>query len=609
MARVTQLKDYAAKLLNTVDGWQSLISGMGVEGRDKTKSIRFVRNRRLTFVQLEALVRFDGLAKKIVNEIVEDAFKCGWKIGFPEAAGVDPEKINEINKRLEEWHKKTRFKQHLKRHLSQARGLGGSLLVLGVDDGQPLSEELQPDRLRTFDWVKPLDRYQVSPTGHIDTRPKSHFFGLPMWYHLTSMFGSTNFGEFFNGPGEKGNTVLGTQVGSSPTEATLNNVSVHASRLWRTDGVELTDRSRLENEGWGDSVLEAAYDPLKNWNSALAGSGTLIQDFAVGVYSIRGLRDILAANEEGLLQKRFGLMDYLKSTWNAVLIDAEGESYERKSITVTGLPELIDRHGIHLSSVVGMSLTKLFGVSPGGFGTGEAEGDNWDDRVGSYQDDDVRPPLEYSYGLLFKTKEFSDVPDGWVVAFEPLQLESQSETADTRLKVAQMDQIYHGMGGLHADEIVTSRFGGGKWSMETNLEADDETSEPSADVLAAAASRNAQALADPAPARTDVAVPVTAEVQKTALNGAQVSALTAMVQQVSSGEMPAASAISAALFGFPTMTEAEAKAMFEPAALAATENKAAKAAEAERVAIQMQQTPSEPPTSTGHNVPPKDEEE
>jgi len=643
---VTNLSEYKAKFksavtsakiqtLSTVDGWMSMVTGMGVPGRDKAESIKFQRRRRIRFETLDSVVRQDGLANKIVCEVVEDGFRCGWRIDFPKEAGVDPEKVNEINKKLDEWHKATKFKQHAAKHFKQARTFGGGLLVLGVDDGQDSRQPLNPESLRTFDWVKPLDRYQMSASGMLDTRPKSPFFGFPLWYFLTSIYGETGFGQFFNGPGEDTNDVMfdgevggerqvtrnNTQVGGvNQTNQTgvrtaedvgsgdrLNNITVHTTRVWRTDGMYLSDRSRLQNEGWGDSVLENAWDPLRYWNSAMKGSGTIIQDFMQGVYKLKGLRDILAANEEGLVQKRFSLMDYLKSIWNVVLLDSDGEEYERKSTSVTGLPELIDRHAIHLSSVTGMSLVKLFGVSPGGFGTGEAEGENWDDRVKSWQEDEVRPMLEYVYGLLFRTDDFKDVPEGWVVEFEQLQLESPAETADTRLKVAQADQIYHGMGALHADEVGESRWGAGKYSMETNLDSSLESpssaeEDTNAEAVLLAEEQNAAALKEaeenkpafePGADGAQQQAAAQGEVQKTALNGAQAKSLQDFITLVAEGTVPAESAIHGMLFAFPTMTEEQARAMIEPALEKVAEN------EAKAKAMQEAMGNAGPPGATG----------
>lgn len=58
----------------------------------------------------------------------------------------------------------------------------------------------------------------------------------------------------------------------------------------------------------------------------------------------------------------------------------------------------------------------------------------------------------------------------------------------------------------------------------------------------------------------------TTDVEKTALNGAQIMALQQMVQAVADGQMPAATAIELILVAFPSINEATAKAIINPAA-------------------------------------------
>jgi hypothetical protein len=60
--------------------------------------------------------------------------------------------------------------------------------------------------------------------------------------------------------------------------------------------------------------------------------------------------------------------------------------------------------------------------------------------------------------------------------------------------------------------------------------------------------------------------PVGSDVQETALNGAQIAALQQIVQSVADGLLPADSAVAMIIVAFPSLDEAEAKKIVEPAA-------------------------------------------
>lgn len=465
------------KRLTTVDGWQSLVTNMGVRGKDKAESIDYKVRAHLSFAQIDAIYRQDGMGAKIVDEIVEDAFRCGWKITFPTISGSKSTAADvvEFNSDLEEWHKETHFKKRASDHFKQARSTGGALLVLGVKDGQEPVAPLNTNTVSDFNWMRSLDRFQVSSSGVLDRKPSSPNYGMPLWYHLFSVVSDSGgtTGVSPRGVGQPLTTsAVEKKIEDEEDEMSLNNVLIHNTRVWRTDGTVLSDRVRLQNLGWGESVLERAFEPLRHWSSAMKSSGTIMTDFTQGVYSIKGLSEMLSSDKAHLALKRFTIMDQVRSVVNAILVDADaGETFERKTTSVAGLPELIDRAMLWLSAISGMPMTKLFGVSPGGFGTGEAEGENWDNKTKAYQQDVMLPMLEYVYGILFQTPRFANVPEGWKIEFEPLQLESPTITAEIRSKNAQADSIYMSSGAVSSTEIAISRFGGSKYGTDISIDA------------------------------------------------------------------------------------------------------------------------------------------
>ncbi len=453
----------------TIDSWTNAVTGMGVIGKDKATATQFLRSHTLTRQELDDLGRQDGLARKIIGRVVDDALRSGWVVTFKgdEDDAVTPEDAIDFNERLVKWYKEVRLTRGISQHLKQARQYGGSLLALGAMDGQESNQPLDVNRVTEFSWVRALDRFQVDTAGIIDARPESPHFGFPLIYNLHSVFT-----HFFRGPGvpeSEGGEGERVQISQQPT---LQQTRVHTSRVWRTDGVMLSDRVRLQNQGWGDSVLEAAFTPLSNWSSAMAGAGTIIQDYTQGVYKLRDMKGVLNAQGSDLVRKRFQVMDFVKSIWNAIIVDADEEDYTRTTTSVAGLSEVLDRFGMHLSAVADMPLTLLFGVSPGGFGTGEAEGDNWDDTVTAYQTDFIEPLLEYVLTILFATPEFNDFPSNWSIKFNSLQLADPLQEADIRFKTSQADALDIQNGVLSPDEVAISRFGGSTYSTDTTL---DET--------------------------------------------------------------------------------------------------------------------------------------
>lgn len=434
----------------TNDGWSNAMTGMGYVGRDKGESNQYRPDIPLTSQELSALGR-DGFGRIIIDTIVEDAMRAGWVVNFTgdEDKEVTPEESHAFNERLQRWYKDTKLKSRVSQHLKQARQYGGAILVLGAADGQTPDQPLDVERVTKFDWLRTHARMHVQQSSQINDDPSSVGFGLPEAYTLNSV-----------------------QVQSGNRDETLIDTWVHNSRVWRTEGVVLDERMRQLNEGWGDSVLEPCKEQLGNRGSVMKGARTVIQEWVMSVYKVTNFAGIVNANGENEVRNRFSIMDRLKSMWQGIIVDADNEGYERIATTAAGMPELLDRFGIDLAAVARMPMTKLFGLSPGGFGTGEAEGDNWDDRTQSYQTDDIEPLLEYIHTILFATDEFEDFPANWSIKFNSLQLTSPLESADVRLKTAQADALDIADGVLDADEVAMSRYGGSTYSTETVLDAE-----------------------------------------------------------------------------------------------------------------------------------------
>lgn len=507
--------------VTSADGWQNAVTGMGITGRDKGASIEYSSEGRLDRARLDEMGRSDGLARNIVEIIVDDAMRSGWVVSFKsdDENEVTPEQAIEFNEQVKKWEKDTRFKSRVSQHLKQSRLQGGSLLTLGAIDGQKPDQPLDPSKVTSFRWFRAHDRHQVSISSAIDDDPKSIGFGFPESYRLHS--------------------VHAQGVGSNRDEMMIDT-EVHNSRVWRTDGTILSDRVRIQNGGWGDSVLEVCNEPLGNHGGAMKATRTIVQEWVQGVYKIKDLPGQILANGGETIRQRFHVMDHMRSLWQAIMIDADFEDYERKVVTAAGLPETLDRFMVHLSAVARMPMTLLFGVSPGGFGTGEAEGDNWDDKVKAYQTDVIEPLLDYVYGVLFQTPEFEGFPQNWSIKFNSLQLTDPVEDAEIRLKTAQTDALYIQMGSLDPDEVAISRFAGATYSTETQLDEEGRKMD---------AALEAEGLGDTA-----------AE----ALNGIQITSLLDILERVKTGVLPKESAKVAIQVSLPQVTPEAINGMVDP---------------------------------------------
>lgn len=248
----------------------------------------------------------------------------------------------------------------------------------------------------------------------------------------------------------------------------------------------MPERSRTQNNGWGDSALQAVYEELRDYGIIKASSVNIVQDFVQTILSIDNLTSLLAAPDgDALVKKRLDLLDLSRSVMNTILLDS-GESYTKQSSTVTGLDSLIGQFALALSAVTGIPVTKLFGQAPAGLNaTGESDIRNFYDEIKSQQEDVLLPMLTRLHTLIMLSRD--DAYKGKInadakIVFNPLWQMTDQQEADWKYKIAQTDELYIKNAVLSPEEVAIARFANGFSSdMEIDLtqrpkpeELDDE---------------------------------------------------------------------------------------------------------------------------------------
>ena len=254
---------------------------------------------------------------------------------------------------------------------------------------------------------------------------------------------------------------------------------IHASRFVRFDGVMTTKRRKANNGGWADPVYIRLEKILRDFGIAWKSVGNLIQDFAQAVFKMRGLADAIASDDEGLVLSRVQAMDLCRSVARAIPLDAEDEDFMRQQTPIAGLPELMDRFAIRLSSAARMPVTLLMGMSPAGLNaTGESDIVFFYDQIKAMQEAKLREPINRLIELIFASADGPAEPGAWSFEFNPLWQMSDKESAEIRKLQAETDSIYLDRSVLSENEVAESRFGGDVYSTETNLDREMRDGEP-----------------------------------------------------------------------------------------------------------------------------------
>jgi len=439
MSLTARAKDAAVSLLHQVhrsDTWQNTVTALGTVAA----SLSWHRPSAAVWLPeetLEAIYIDDGVGRRIVTEPVDAAFRQGWYLTPPGDMETDTAQAEEVDilALLDSVDAEANLKEAL--YWGRLYGRGG--LLLGTDDGTAdQSMPLDDASIKALLWVDPLTSKEFSAHSLYDDK-RSPLFGQPETWNVIR------------------------------TNAT-QTVDTHESRIILTRGIPTSKELRQENE-WRDiSVLQAAYEDLRNYNSAKTGMAQMLTDASQAVMWIRDLLSILA-DDQSVISTRMRIMEMARALHIMPLDagDATGqgrEDFQFVERTFTGVADTFDRLLGALSSSIGWPQTFLFGRSPAGENaTGESDRAIWDDLVKAEQDEDYKPLLQRLVTIAAYVTGATD-PEGWKVEFNPLRQETDAERVEREDKIADTDVKYIGAGVLDELTVAKHRFGGDEYNSQ-----------------------------------------------------------------------------------------------------------------------------------------------
>ncbi|WP_337081674.1 DUF1073 domain-containing protein [Escherichia coli] len=196
---------------------------------------------------------------------------------------------------------------------------------------------------------------------------------------------------------------------------------IHHSRLIRFDGVTLPFQQKMTENEWGMSVVERIWDRLTAFDSATVGAAQLVYKAHLRTYSVEKLRELIALGGpayEALL-KNIDLIRQFQSNEGMTLMDSR-DKFETHQYSFSGLDDILSQFAEQISGAVGIPLVRLFGQSPKGFSTGDADLANYYDRVSSLQERRLRMPMRRILDIMHRSELGKPLPDDFTFEFNPL---------------------------------------------------------------------------------------------------------------------------------------------------------------------------------------------
>ena len=394
------------------DRWQNLLTGWGDPSRDKSLSGQFLPITPLDYGEIESLYYGDDVAHRIVDALPDECFRRGYQLEGPDAEAMTS-KLRKLDADV-----------RLHDGLGWARLWGGTSLVLGLDDGTvDQTQPLNVERVKDVKFINVVDRRYINPIDYYE-EALSPQFGQPRSYQVTPAFGGNSKG-----------------------------VIIHESRLIRFWGTKVDQITTRRLAGWSYSILQRPYDVIRQFAGAFGSASQLMLDAGQGVFGVKNLIQQLAGPKRNAILQRFTQLDMQRSSGRILLVDRDGETFERKPTPLAGVPDMLDRFILRLASAAEMPVTLLMGQSPAGMdATGESDMRQWYDRVKAVQTKQIEPALVRLLQILTAGKWTANRDNK--VVWAGLEEPNDKEDAEAELIQAQTWKIYSDMGAVSGEQVA-----------------------------------------------------------------------------------------------------------------------------------------------------------
>ncbi|MES2180709.1 MAG: DUF1073 domain-containing protein [Pseudomonadota bacterium] len=401
------------------NGYLNAFMPSGIRGRmDNYSAEMMAGGSLLPQTILQSCYIHNGFARIICDTPAEEMTRAGFDI---DGLSEDVEKT--VNSKLEELDAVKHFNEAIK----WRRAFGGGLIVLGLQDGGVLEEPLNEPAINAIEFMRVYDRYEAFSYQRYNDPADAKYGKIELW-QVSPKSGGTSY-------------------------------LVHESRVLVFDGESVPSDIRVSNQGWGASVIQNCFKELMRLDSSYKWSGLLLERMQQAVHGIPDLSTQVADPQgEANIVKRLAIVDRVRSSLNTIAIDAL-ETYEVKSMSLTGVKDILESHAEALSAASRIPTFILMGRTVGGLGgNGDSSRKGWEAQVESWQNDQIRKPLDRLISLILLVESAGSTDGGdYTIEFCPLSKMSKSECADVELKEAQakksqIDAIMVGVNGGLMDQ-------------------------------------------------------------------------------------------------------------------------------------------------------------
>ena len=367
-----------------------------------------------TFLGYQALVnlRQNGLISAAVDLRAKEMTRKWGELTRKGEDDSQQDKINEITEEMEKFKIRDLFKK-----ASQLNGyLGGCLLFIdtGEDNlANPLILDQMTFRQGSLRGFKIIEPFLVTPSDYNSVNPMApDYFKPNLWF--------------------------------------IQGIPVHASRLIYFAENDLPTLLKPAYNFFGLSMSQKILDSVVHYTQNRESAGRLLQKYALTVLKTN-MEDVLTGGFDQALRNRIKYFVQNRSNDGCAAIDKENEDLVIQTTSLAGVVDIVRQSMEYVAAMCNEPVTKMWGLSPNGFSTGEAELQNHYDNIESLQKEQFGEPMKRVLRVIQQNK-YGEIDDSIIFNFVPLSDKNEKEIAETNKIQAETDNVLITAGVVSPEE-------------------------------------------------------------------------------------------------------------------------------------------------------------
>lgn len=364
----------------------------------------------------------NGLIRAGCEMIADEMVEKGITLTTKGNNDPDTDKQAKLD-RLNELITKINLLPTLRKAVSISKYYGGSLVYMDFDGIDTASEnllnpliltknELRGKKLRRLKVIEP---YNLSPGQYNAADPLQEYYFKPRYWF-----------------------VMGK--------------AVDASRfLPPVQENELPTILRPAYNFFGIPLAQIVLDAVAHFTECREAEARLLTKFSLTVFKTNLNEQIFSGGDWSQIDNRVNNFVQYRSNDGVMLIDKESEDIDIKSTSLAGVKDIVSQAMEIVAAYFNEPVTKMWGLTPSGFNTGESDLNNHYDHIASQQEKQLREQIEYVLKVL-QMQEWGEIDNEITFTFNPLSEEKEESIATVNKIKAETQQIYISNGVISPDE-------------------------------------------------------------------------------------------------------------------------------------------------------------